>query len=135
MKKLVAAALLCVSGVLLGAVSARPAGQGALSAAPPVRTQAAQVQTAKLQDPQITELKQQVAALMEQDRQMTAQLGQLKFQVGQLQAQIAEVKAHGYDYVPKAGPGNCTSSGYMNLASLPKSATTLVYTWDSCKTQ
>jgi hypothetical protein len=107
-----------------------------LTPATPAKAQAVQVSTAKLQNPEITKLQEQVALLIEQDRQKTAQIGQLKFQLGQLQTQVAEFKKSlSYDYVPKAGPGNCTSSGYVNLASLPKSATTLVYTWDSCKTQ
>jgi hypothetical protein len=136
MKKLVAAVVLCVSGVLLGAIAAWPAGQGTQTPASSIKTPAAPAQIAKLQNPEITKLQEQVALLIEQDRQKTAQLGQLKYQVGQLQTQLTELKTSlSYDYVPTAGPGNCTSRGYMNVASAQKSPFVLLYTWGNCKSQ
>ncbi len=135
MKKLGAAAVLCVAGVLIGAVAAWPAGQETQTPATSVKPPVAPVQIAKLQDPAITKLQEQVTLLIEQDRQKTAQLGQLKYQVGQLQTQVTELKASlSLDYLPAAGPGKKRGSyGYISTTNLPKSPTLMVYTWDHCK--
>jgi hypothetical protein len=137
MKKLLAVLVLCVPSTFTGSVAEWPQGQG--TAQIPIssaKAPAAPVQVAKLQDPAITKLQEQVVMLIDQDRQKTAQIGQLKYEVSQLQTQLTQFKTSvAQDYVPVAGPGNCGGGGWTGAVNVAKSPTALVYSWYGCKSQ
>jgi hypothetical protein len=129
MKKLAAVMVLLMASVLLGSVAPGPAGQGTQIPGVSPKTPVAPAQVAKLQDPAITKLQEQVAMLIEQDRQKTAQLGQLKYQVGQLQTGLAGLKQSlPDDYISTTGPGGC-KGGHTGIVNIAKDPANLVYFW------
>lgn len=136
MKNVLVVLALLVSGALVGAVATDHQVRAVQTPSPGATTPAAPVQGAKLQDPAVTKLQDQVAMLIQEDRQKTAQIGQLKTQVDQLQTQLAQFKTStAGSYVPIAGPaGSVCSGGWTGAVNVMKSPTALVYTW-YCKTQ
>jgi opacity protein-like surface antigen len=136
MKKLLAVVVLCVLGMVVALAAAGPQAQATIKkSAVSTQVPLEPAQIAKLQDPAITKLQEQVATLIDQDRQKTAEIGQLKYQVTQLQTQLTQFKTSvAQDYVPVAGPGNCSGRGWTGVGNIVNQPTSLVYSWHSCKT-
>jgi len=135
MRMLVAVTVVLVASVLVGPVAAGPSGQTKQVPAVSPQTKVAQPQIAKLQDPAITKLQEQVAMLVEQDRQKTAQIGQLKYQVGQMQTELTALKTSlPNDYVPVRGICQ-NSGGYSNVKTVMANPGALLYWWPTCKSQ
>jgi uncharacterized coiled-coil protein SlyX len=120
-------ALILVTG--LGAASPTPQS----STMPPVSSGHIEIDQLKALSMRMDKLEQDNAMKAAQIATLNAQLTAMKASMNTMQSTISTLQSHANDSVPIAGPGNCTSHGYTNAASLPANPGLMVYTWGTCK--
>lgn len=75
----------------------------------------------------------QLTRLLNRMKKLEGENAEMAAEIAKLQASVAALESHAADYLPKSGPGGCSSRGYMSLASLKSNPQMLVHAWGSCK--